>query len=253
VCTVSHHEIVTGVFSISGKKNFLLPAALEMGFGLLFKVDEVSAQRHVHDRVDKLGDIQDDAVSMLSEAVDRYGLSIEYPAPTKISSTPLATLPEQPESKGTKNAAKNSKDLIAGKGGAKGGQKGNSNSRGNEKSSQSVKDEHSEDESDRGTTAASFVKKKPSNKKKMRKYADQDEEDFELAMRALGLKKGGGKPDEEKSKKAKKAELKKRQDIVSSKLSSRTDYFVVLLTSHCAGGYITVERSLGYNFGTTVR
>lgn len=185
-----------------------------MGFGVLFKVDAESAQRHVHDRVDKLGDVQDDAVSMLSEAIDRYGLSIEYPVSTKLSSTPLASVSES-DHKGAKAAVKNSKEGN-GKGGAKGGQKGPQNSRAIEKGSKVAKDDDSDDDSEKGATAASFVKKKPANKKKMRKYADQDEEDFELAMRALGLKKGGSKPDEEKSKKEKKAELKKRQEIVSS-------------------------------------
>lgn len=40
----------TGSFMIYGKKNFIYPYKLEMGFGLLFKVDEESAKRHEGER-----------------------------------------------------------------------------------------------------------------------------------------------------------------------------------------------------------
>jgi hypothetical protein len=39
-----------GSFMIYGKKNFITPARLEMGFGLFFKVDEESAKNHVGER-----------------------------------------------------------------------------------------------------------------------------------------------------------------------------------------------------------
>ncbi len=45
--------LVTGSFMIRGKKNFLPPTQLVMGLGLLFKVDESSVGRHVHERVTK--------------------------------------------------------------------------------------------------------------------------------------------------------------------------------------------------------
>jgi hypothetical protein len=35
---------------IRGKKNFLNPSRLEMGFGLLFKIDDDSLERHQNDR-----------------------------------------------------------------------------------------------------------------------------------------------------------------------------------------------------------
>lgn len=213
--------ITTGVYSILGRKNFLLPATLEMGFGVLFKVDAESAARHVKDRVDKLGDVDDDTVSMLSEAVDRYGLSMEYPASAATAAVmSLPPVPERSESRGNKAASKNAKEAVA-KASQKGNQKPNDKKsteagRGKEKGAQGggKNEDSDDDEPPKGQNNGPFVKKKPTNKKKMRKYADQDEEDFELAMRALGLKKGDGKADEEKSKKAKKADLKKRQDIV---------------------------------------
>lgn len=40
----------TGSFMIYGKKNFINPLKLEMGFGILFRVDDESAQRHKGER-----------------------------------------------------------------------------------------------------------------------------------------------------------------------------------------------------------
>lgn len=40
----------TGSFMIYGKKNFVSPARMEMGFGLLWRIDEESARRHAGER-----------------------------------------------------------------------------------------------------------------------------------------------------------------------------------------------------------
>ena len=42
--------LVTGSFMIRGKKNYLPPTQLVMGFGLLFRVDEASMANHLHER-----------------------------------------------------------------------------------------------------------------------------------------------------------------------------------------------------------
>jgi len=39
-------SIGAGSFMIYGKRNFLYPARLEVGFGLLFKIDEESLKNH---------------------------------------------------------------------------------------------------------------------------------------------------------------------------------------------------------------
>ena len=39
-----------GSFMIYGKKNFLYPSKMEMGYGLLFKVDESCLEKHLHER-----------------------------------------------------------------------------------------------------------------------------------------------------------------------------------------------------------
>lgn len=68
----SGEYLVTGSFMIYGKKNFLPPMNLEMGFGIMFRLEDGSVARHLNDRQDKLSNFDD--LSMFSEAVDRYGL-----------------------------------------------------------------------------------------------------------------------------------------------------------------------------------
>ena len=43
--------LATGSFAISGKKNFLPPAQLLLGFGVIFQIDEESQARHVRHRI----------------------------------------------------------------------------------------------------------------------------------------------------------------------------------------------------------
>jgi hypothetical protein len=50
----------TGSFMIYGRKNFLSPVTLEMGFGIIFRLEDGSVFRHIADRKDKnLGTISD--------------------------------------------------------------------------------------------------------------------------------------------------------------------------------------------------
>ena len=65
----------TGSFMIYGKKNFLSPMPLEMGFGIMFRLDDGSVTRHAGERKDRSA-MCDETESVLSEAASRYG--IEY-------------------------------------------------------------------------------------------------------------------------------------------------------------------------------
>ena len=49
-----------GAFMIRGKKNFLPPEQLAVGFGILFKVDESCIVNHLHERKNKMHDGDDD-------------------------------------------------------------------------------------------------------------------------------------------------------------------------------------------------
>ena len=55
-----------GSFMIYGKKNFLKPSKMEMGFGLLFKIDPSCLERHMNERR-ALEDMDDDPSSALLE------------------------------------------------------------------------------------------------------------------------------------------------------------------------------------------
>ncbi|KAG8184693.1 hypothetical protein JTE90_013086 [Oedothorax gibbosus] len=52
----SGEYLTTGSFMIRGKKNYLAPAHLIMGFGFLFKLDEESYQNHVNERCERSED-----------------------------------------------------------------------------------------------------------------------------------------------------------------------------------------------------
>lgn len=59
--------LTTGSFMIRGKKNYLPPANLIMGFGFMFKLDEESMQNHVNERCERSETESEYAVSEISE------------------------------------------------------------------------------------------------------------------------------------------------------------------------------------------
>ncbi|KAL6105398.1 nemf [Pungitius sinensis] len=79
---VHHHQVsksaptgeylTTGSFMIRGKKNFLPPSYLIMGFGFLFKVDEQSVFRHRGER--KVKTVEEDMEEVASEAAEEEEL-----------------------------------------------------------------------------------------------------------------------------------------------------------------------------------
>lgn len=61
--------LTTGSFMIRGKKNYLPPASLIMGFGFMFKLDEESIQNHLNDRCERSETESEYAVSEISEDI----------------------------------------------------------------------------------------------------------------------------------------------------------------------------------------
>lgn len=55
-----------GSFMIYGKKNFLKPSRMEMGFGLLFKIDPSCLERHMNERM-PLEDMDDPGSAILKD------------------------------------------------------------------------------------------------------------------------------------------------------------------------------------------
>lgn len=64
----------TGSFMIRGKKNYLVPSQLIMGFGIIFKLDEDSLERHLNER--KV-DFDDNDLEWQEEATDEVLLDEE--------------------------------------------------------------------------------------------------------------------------------------------------------------------------------
>lgn len=61
---------------IYGKKNFLPPSTLEMGFGVLFRVDDSCVAKHAQERRSRVLEMEGYSESVYSEAFDRYGLEV---------------------------------------------------------------------------------------------------------------------------------------------------------------------------------
>lgn len=59
--------LTTGSFMIRGKKNYLPPASLIMGFGFMFKLDEESIENHLNERCEKSETESEYAISEVSE------------------------------------------------------------------------------------------------------------------------------------------------------------------------------------------
>ena len=205
-------QLQPGIFALLGKKNYLPPSGLEMGFGFMFRVDDASAERHAGDRLFKQADNDDETISLISEASDRYGLDMGFyntmDGPVVVSSVPLARgfnsgAPAKSISGPASTALASLNSSETGETFYKKNQ-----SKLSEKSSSAIMDRPNEVENSRNFGS----RKKASTKKKNKKYANQDEEDYELAMMALGLN-GGKKKEKAKSKSSnKKKDLSVRQE-----------------------------------------
>lgn len=74
----SLHCQTTGSFMIYGKKNFLPPSTLEMGFGVMFRLEDSCVAAHVSERRDRIQVSEnEDLESVYSEAYDRYGINMD--------------------------------------------------------------------------------------------------------------------------------------------------------------------------------
>jgi hypothetical protein len=70
----SGEYLTTGSFMIYGKKNYLPPMPLEMGFGVLFRLDDSSVVKHLHERKIKSYELDDESVVSFQDAAERYGI-----------------------------------------------------------------------------------------------------------------------------------------------------------------------------------
>merc|ERR1712142_641290 len=77
----SGEYLTVGSFMIRGKKNFLPPAHLVMGFGFLFRLEESSVERHKGERkvkgVDDQSEAANDGVESVTESLEEVEIAVE--------------------------------------------------------------------------------------------------------------------------------------------------------------------------------
>ena len=71
----SGEYLTTGSFMIRGKKNFLPPCYLMMGFGFLFKLDETSIENHLNER--KVRAVED--TELVEVRSERFSKMLSFP------------------------------------------------------------------------------------------------------------------------------------------------------------------------------
>jgi predicted ribosome quality control (RQC) complex YloA/Tae2 family protein len=99
----SGEYLTTGSFMVTGKKNYLPPSALEFGFGVMFRLDDASAARHAQARKERLAkEVDDDTLSIMSEAFDKYGINLDSfeAVPTLVTASSAAIVLDQIKEEG---------------------------------------------------------------------------------------------------------------------------------------------------------
>lgn len=226
-----------GVVAINGKKNFLPPMPLEMGFGMVFCLDEESAKRHVRDRKLRHYDELESLHSQTMDRFDKYNISfdaggdddgvddakeldevVEEADPSEemvVDVNPVNTDANFSENEDEMEEA----DLCSTRegecrdGNQQADHEGSFPRNQKQGSEGGDKFPRQKDVKDNGKNSQ---KKKTVNRKKARRYAEQDEEDVELAMMVLGhASKKSGKTlaslKDDENCMQKKADLKARQ------------------------------------------
>ena len=78
---------------IRGKKNFLNPSRLEMGFAILFKIDDSCVARHLNDRKPKYEDDSEHTIPIFEDTMvfdpNEKGDIISFDQPTKKQSSSI--------------------------------------------------------------------------------------------------------------------------------------------------------------------
>jgi len=80
----SGEYLTTGSFMILGKKNFLPPMALEMGFGVMFRLDDASVPRHMKDWKDRSYLNDEKSMTVFTDNLDRYAVNFQELGPNAL-------------------------------------------------------------------------------------------------------------------------------------------------------------------------
>uniref|UniRef100_A0A8D3BAM7 Ribosome quality control complex subunit NEMF n=1 Tax=Scophthalmus maximus TaxID=52904 RepID=A0A8D3BAM7_SCOMX len=205
---VHHHQVsktaptgeylTTGSFMIRGKKNFLPPSYLIMGFGFLFKVDELSVFRHKGERkVKTVEEDMEDVTSRTAELLEEGEELIGDDSSNEDQGE------ERADNRDGENMEMKKENKVQAGDGASG-----------TLDAVSVASEQSNAEARQRTvqrTTAGRKRRRRIRRNKLKKikekYKDQDEEDRELRMQLLGSA-GPTKEEKDKGKKGKKGKGK---------------------------------------------
>jgi predicted ribosome quality control (RQC) complex YloA/Tae2 family protein len=223
--------LTTGSFMIRGKKNYLPPTKLEMGFAVLFKVDESCVDAHLGDRYVR-GSLRDVDEAAAEDAADEAADTATALSPSADTAAAAQQEAEAAEEEGEEivleggvegdgnedgdaadDAAEGDGDEeaegegeVEGSGSseseeerkpAKGKQPGNAPAAGPPGKKLTQKELaalRAGSQQQQQAKPQSSGRGKHGKSKKAQKYADQDEEDRELAMAALGHKKAAPVP-----------------------------------------------------------
>jgi len=216
----SGEYLTTGSFIISGRRNFLPPLSLEMGFGVMFRLDDQSVARHKK-QASARSAFEDDTTSYLS-LHDRYGLDDSAAGQGHAEAEGDGEEDEElPEGEGGSGGNEEEEEEEAGPAPAPlpasesvSGSAAGTTGKEDERHSDRDEDDENEEEEEDGEEAERRVplppppkkgggkqqamapeakkRSKALSKKKARKYADQDDEDRALSLLALGHKPPAG-------------------------------------------------------------
>ncbi|CAG5087321.1 Oidioi.mRNA.OKI2018_I69.PAR.g11517.t1.cds [Oikopleura dioica] len=203
--------LTTGSFMIRGKKNYLPPSQLVLGFGFLFKLDDASVARHAGERRIKgqANEVEEDDISDLVEIKEENETEPKLEGESDGESDGSDEKSEALQFPDTKidikyNVEEEVEEIVnVGKGAGK-REKTKEEKKGRAKPAWQLEHEQQRAEKDK------FRKKrgKAGKEKKMKqKYGDQDEEDRAAMMEFLGS--AGAKKQSKKFQRAEKRELKK--------------------------------------------
>jgi len=105
----SGEYLTVGSFMIRGKKNFLPPSHLTMGFGFMFKLEDDSVERHKGDRkirgLDEVIEVEKEDIESVTESLDEVEIDIEggESSDDEKEEVKLEDIEEEPKEKVTGN------------------------------------------------------------------------------------------------------------------------------------------------------
>ncbi|KAI4804857.1 hypothetical protein KUCAC02_026469 [Chaenocephalus aceratus] len=239
---VHHHQVsktaptgeylTTGSFMIRGKKNFLPPSYLIMGFGFLFKVDEDSVSRHRGERkVKTIEEDMEDVSSRAAELLEEGEELIGDDSSNEDQGEERAAGDGEVDEK-IKKADDGASELAAPSRNTQNpGFKKEVTTQGEVDSQEGCDTEEKTeipsagsavDQGSKGGGVPSLPQPKRGQKNKLKKikekYKDQDDEDRELMMQLLG---SAGSPKEEKNKGKKGKKGKGKDETVRKPLPQK--------------------------------